>query len=293
MFRPRNGTGILLGLMLVLVLMGCGSSTTASNKEAGAAVAAVVGYMQGRQENNLPAAYKHLSKASQELYSQEDFVSYYSQFPVMNWQRIGAATMVTKGWIRVMVYDIKVIALDGSNMPLPDFAYYVQKTGGKWGVALLNPVVSTLDDANNTPQIFQFIESLLKVHPYSGSLFSRLYYAYVAAGEMEEAEEALWRYYQVSTPSELPGFQGMQGHFFLSTGRYDQAIAAYTSAMKIAPTYSEIYSDTWHSKMMTFQGHAYVEAGDLVNGRQVLEQAVAKDPNNEDAQELLRVIKGR
>jgi len=292
-YQLGKSSSILLGFLLVLMVAGCGSSTKATNKESQAASAAVVGYMQGRRDNNLPAAYKHLSKASQELYSQEEFISYYGQFPVMNWQRVGETTKVSKDWIRVMVYDIRVTSRDGSNMPLPDFAYYVQKSGGKWGIALINPILSKLDDASNTPQLFQFIDSLLKVHPYSGSLFSRLYYAYMSMGELQEAEEALGRYYQVSTPSELPGFQAMQGHFFLSTGYYGQAVEAYTSAMKIAPTYAEIYPDTWHSRMMTFQGHAYLEVGELILARQVLEQAVTKDPNNQDAQELLRLIRGR
>lgn len=268
---------------------GAAGASTAAEKEA--IVGAVVGYMQARKAIDLKGAYKHLSGPARKLYTEEEFVQYYSRFPAMEWKRVGPVTRVSPDWARVVVYDITVTFADGRREPLPDFPYYVQRADGKWGVALINPMLDKLEtlsgDRYKQQELF---EAMMKVNPYSTNLHSHMYYYAVELGDAERAAESLGTLYMISGPSDLANLQALWAHFYLNTGQSEQALKSAERAMKLSEAYPERYGAPWAAGVLTTKAHAHMALRQTAQARSALNDALLLEPDNLQARLLLQQV---
>lgn len=283
-------------LALALLLAGCTAAPApvrqAQPTEADRAqvLAAVLGYMEHRRDDNLAGAYEFLSQATRQLYSRDEFVKYYSSFPRMEWQRVGAVTFVAGDWARVVVYDISILRKGGDRVVLADFPYYVHKQGGNWGVALINPRLPAFEATADLQQAVSLSQSLLKVHPYSMNVHTRLFDVYLSIGAVEKAHEQLKMLYRVSGPSDLAAWQTMRAEFFLQSQGATQAIKALQQSLKLAEKYPERYDARWRSQVWTTLARAYDRTGALPEVKPALVKALQEDPANAEARQLLESL---
>lgn len=280
---------LVLVLLAALALAGCtarGSSATTDGARA-EAMAALKGYLEGRRDNDLSRAYRFLSDASKGLYTEQEFQSYYGQFPVFKWTRVGPVSLVAEDWARIVVYDIASANKQGEPQHLADFAYYVHRQDGRWGVAVINPVLGKLNTAADAQSMLTLSQPLLQANPYSSQIHKELYYAHLAAGDAEQAEAQLRKLYEVSSPSDLATLQVLWSQFFLVTERPDQSIKAAKTAIELAQAYPETYTGPWTSVVLTTQAKAQVMTGEIDAARLALVQAMALDGANLEARALL------
>ncbi len=279
-------------IIATVLLAGCGARTrsqAASAEQAQtAAKSALLGYLEGRRAGDLARAYTYLSGPSQALYSQQEFVGYYGQFPRLEWQRVGKVTMVAEDWARIVVYDITSISREGQRNRLADFAYYVHRKDGRWGVAVLNPAMARLNEAEGPEGTLQAARPLLKANPYSSQVHRELYYAFLAGGDPAQAEAELNTLFQVSSPSDLAGLQVMWSQLHLVTDQPERAAKAADTAIKLALAYPETYGSPWRSSVLTTLAQAHLALGDEAAARSALQQAIQLNPENLDAGALLQ-----
>jgi tetratricopeptide (TPR) repeat protein len=280
-------------VILMLILVGCTSSGTrearrrAQDKEK--ALAALVGYMEGRKRNDLPGAYQYLSPESRKLYTQDEFVAYYKAFPVMQWTLKGDVNLISVDWARVVVYDIAVTR-DGATQTLADHPYYVQNVKGSWGVAVVNPV---MDRMRKLPVDQQpgFARVILKADPYNKTIHKSIFASTLAEGNIEEADKVLKKLYSFSSPSDLPELQLLKADIMLTAEQPIGALTALEKALELGPSYPEMYDAPWRSTTLTEVGRAQGMLGRLPESIKSLEEAMTLNPENAEATMLLENIR--
>lgn len=292
MLKGVRCTGLLLVLVAVL-LAGCSGKPETlpqppdpSEAEKEDALAAVMGYMESRKAKDLKLAYRYLSQPAQALVSEADFVRHYSPNPAMEWKKVGPVTLVEKDWARVVVYDITVTREDGSKIGLPDFPYYVQRVGDRWGVALINPMLEKLDQAEGE-KASELGGALLKVNPYSTNLLRRLYYGAAARGDADAAQDALLKLYMAGGPSDLADWQYLRADFWMKANMTEDALIALDRSLSLAEAYPDRYGDLWRSDVLVSKARAQIALDQLVQASDAVKEALRLNPENQEAQQLV------
>lgn len=273
-------------LAAVLILTGCGrSGAGGGGRDGQQALAALMGYLDGRRANTLPAAYDHLSAESRQLFTREEFVQYYGEFPTLQWKRVGDVNLIAPDWARIVVYDIET-----AQGVLPDFAYHVHKVDGRWGVAVINPVLGRLGDLAPEKQ-GAFRRKLLAADPYHFGLHRELLAIYLQEGEFEQAGAMLDRLYRLSTPSALAAIQVDRAKFFLAVDQPARALPFIEKALALSEAYPERYDPPWRSGVLVDKARALAFSGQMPEAAVTLEEAVQINPDNQEAQVMLHNIK--
>lgn len=293
MLRKASLWGLIL-LIPILVLTGCARISRGTEDRAEqdrkASLAALMGYMERRRQNDLPGAYDFLSKEAKELYGRDEFVRYYEKFPVMQWGNVGPVRFLTTEWARIVVYDITVSYTDGRKGQLADFAYYIHKSGSHWGVAVVNPALSRYEGNRTSAGVLELARPILAVNPYASAVHGDLFAVHLAEGNAADAEHQLNMLYKVSSPSELARYQALKAELFLRTSRNDAAIDALRKAATLAEKYPETYSGAWRASVRTTEAKLQAAGGDLPAARNAVQQALLDDSTNAEAKRLLQEL---
>lgn len=285
-------------LLIAALLFGCTgklevlAAPDPADQEKAGALAAIMGYMEGRKAKDLKAAYRYLSQPAQELVSEADFLKHYGPNPAMEWKKVGPVTLVQKDWARVVVYDITVTREDGSKIGLPDFPYYLQKVGDRWGVALINPMLERLEQAEGQ-KAADLGGALFKVNPYSSNLIRRLYYGAVTRGDPDAAQDALLNLYMASGPSDLADWQYLRADFFIHAGMTEDALIALNRSLRLAEAYPDRYGDLWRSDVLVSRAKAQISFGEVGQATNSIQEALRLNPGNEEAKLLVLELSKR
>lgn len=255
-------------------------------------VQALTAYLEARKAGDYGTAYKYLSQSARDSYDESEMKTYYESIIQFGWGRLGEPKAVQEDWVRIIVYDITATMSDNSTVVEPEYPYYLQQSDGKWGVALVNPLVGrigTLHRENGTAQeLYDLTLLILKVNPWSYRAHLEQYFLFMGAGDAEAAAAAIDKLYLLATPADLPEVNALRGEFMVELGNQPaEGRDALKLALDMGATYPERYTNIWRAYTMLELARAYRSLTEHEAAKKTARDAYQLDPNNRLIKEFL------
>lgn len=286
----------ILGLFLLVALLtavGCSQPTLApvpSPEET--AVDVLTAYLEARRSGAMAEAYAQLSDQARAALTQQEMAEYYQGVRSFTWGSLGEPKWMDPDWMRIIVFDIEAMMADGRLIREPEHAYYLNRSGDRWGVALANPLigrVGQLYGQNATAQeIYDVIGQMLTINPWSYRAHVEMLFLFMNTGDAAAAAGAIQNLHQVALPADLPELHALHGEYeWELIGNPEEARRSFGLALEMAAVYPERYGDAWRSQYLTLLGQVHRALEEDAAAQEAALEAHRLDSTNESAKALL------
>ncbi|HWI64429.1 MAG TPA: tetratricopeptide repeat protein, partial [Symbiobacteriaceae bacterium] len=235
--------------------------------------AALKSYLEARKAGDMAAAYSALSSKSRQAYTQAEFAAFYGTNRPDSFGKI-EVVKAQDPWYQVVVQDMQSGDYRFARAP-----YTMVKEGGKFLIALENPLLDRMDQAfagKQYDEAFKLADQMLAINPYS-------YFAYYNRGwaqaEQKQYQEALTSFAEAGKyviTEDKPDLLRSVGLAYANLKQWDQAWPKLEEALSL--TAANTYDKAWRLQAAADLALAYEQAGKTVQAIDLLESIYKQDP---------------